>query len=66
MKYWSEAQEASLTSWTPAQRKMIDLTAEACVNVMGWENWNRLTDKEKHDAVMMLLKDFSARLDMIA
>ena len=62
MKFWSEAQEKSMANWAAHERKMVDLAATAYIKVMGWDKWNSLTDKEKHDGVMMMLEDFSARL----
>jgi len=38
--------------------KMVNMAAEAYISVMGREKWESLTDKQKHDAVMIIWKDF--------
>ena len=38
--------------------KMIDMAAAAYISAMGREKWESLTDKQKHDAVMIIWKDF--------
>lgn len=47
----------------------MDFIIEACktayINTMGLEKWNALTDEQKHDAVMLMVKDFSKGLDKI-
>ncbi len=43
--------------------KMIDMIAEAYITVYGFEKWNSLTDTEKHDVVMILVKDLHKTLD---
>lgn len=42
--------------------KMINMIAEAYIKVMGVEKWNSLTDKEKHDVVMTIVKDLNNRI----
>jgi hypothetical protein len=37
--------------------RMIEMIKEAYIKVMGREKWDSLTDKEKHDAIMILAKD---------
>lgn len=39
--------------------KMIEMAKEAYIKVYGAENWNGLTDQKKHDAVMLIWKDFA-------
>ena len=36
---------------------MIEMVKEAYVRVMGIEKWNSLTDEQKHDAIMILVRD---------
>jgi len=36
---------------------IINMIKESYINVMGQEKWNSLTDQEKHDVVMILVKD---------
>lgn len=38
--------------------KMVEMAAEAYISTMGREKWESLTDKQKHDAVMIIWKDF--------
>lgn len=38
-------------------REMIKMIEKAYIETMGIEKWNRLTDKEKHDAVMIIATD---------
>ena len=40
----------------------IKSSENAFIEVMGEEKWNSLTDKEKHDAIMMLAKGMSIML----
>lgn len=37
--------------------KMINMVQKAYIKTYGIEKWNGLTDKEKHDAVMIIIKD---------
>lgn len=37
--------------------EMINMIAEAYISIYGTERWISLTDKEKHDAVMIIAKD---------
>ena len=37
---------------------MVEMIKNAYISVYGEEKWNSLTDKEKHDAVMYIAKDF--------
>ena len=37
--------------------KMVDRIKEAYIKVMGLEKWNSLTDQQKHDAVMIIVRD---------
>ena len=38
--------------------KMVNMAAAAYISVMGREKWESLTDTQKHDAVMIIWKDF--------
>lgn len=38
--------------------KMVEMATAAYISVMGREKWESLTDKQKHDAVMIIWKDF--------
>lgn len=40
----------------------IECAKNAYIKIMGKEKWNSLTDKEKHDAIMMLAKGMSIML----
>lgn len=42
--------------------KMVNMIAKAYIEVMGVEKWNSLTDKEKHDVVMIIVKDLNNRI----
>lgn len=46
--------------------KMIDMIRDAYISVMGIEKWESLTDREKHDVIMIIAKDFSNALNNIA
>ena len=37
--------------------KLVDLMQDAYIKVMGLEKWNSLTDEQKHDAIMLMVKD---------
>ena len=47
----------------------MDFIIEACktayIETMGAEKWESLTDEQKHDAVMLMVKDFNKMLDRI-
>lgn len=43
--------------------KMVDQIKEAYIKVMGLEKWNSLTDQQKHDAVMIIVRDALKALD---
>ena len=47
----------------------MDFIIEACkaayISTMGGEKWESLTDQQKHDAVMLMVKDFNKMLDRI-
>ena len=47
---------------TKVQNTIIDAAKEAYIAVMGAGKWNSLTDKEKHDAVMLIVKDANKAL----
>lgn len=46
--------------------KMVEMMEAACIQVMGKEKWDSLTDQEKHDVIMMIAKGFDAALNNIA
>ena len=37
--------------------KMVEQIKEAYIKVMGIEKWNSLTNQQKHDAVMIIVRD---------
>lgn len=39
------------------EEKIIMMVREAYINTYGAEKWNALTDEEKHDVTMILVKD---------
>ena len=36
---------------------LIEVMKDAYIKVMGFEKWNSLTDEQKHDVIMGLVKD---------
>ncbi len=38
--------------------KMVNMAAEAYISVMRREKWESMTDTQKHNAVMIIWKDF--------
>ena len=44
-------------------REMIKMIEKAYIEAMGIEKWNSLTDKEKHDAVMIIAADAARALN---
>lgn len=48
---------------TKEMNMMIEMIKNAYILTMGIEKWNSLTDKEKHDAVMILVNDMSKALN---
>lgn len=45
--------------------RVLEMVKEAYIKVMGREKWESLTDKQKHDAIMILVKDSNKTLDRI-
>lgn len=45
--------------------KIIDMMKTAYITEMGLEAWERLTDEQKHDAIMLMAKDSLRALDRI-
>ena len=45
------------------EQRIIDMAAEAYISVMGIEKWYSLTAQQKHDAVMIMLRDLNSALD---
>ena len=39
-------------------KKMVEMATAAYISEMGREQWESLTEKQKHDAVMIIWKDF--------
>lgn len=48
---------------TREMERIIEMMKEAYIKVMGEAKWNSLTDSQKHDAIMILIKDMNVRLD---
>lgn len=48
---------------TAKENRIIEMIKEAYINVMGVEKWNGLTDKDKHDVIMTITKDFNELLE---
>lgn len=42
--------------------RMIEMVAESYITVYGKEKWQTLSDQEKHDAIMFIVKDLINRL----
>ena len=45
--------------------KIINMMKEAYITAMGREAWDRLTDRQKHDTIMLMVKDSLRALDII-
>ena len=45
--------------------KLIEIAKGAYIKVMGVEKWNSLDDDQKHDVIMMMLKDSLKAIDKI-
>ena len=41
---------------------IVKMAKEAYISVMGLEKWDKLTDRQKHDAIMIILKDLDRSL----
>lgn len=48
---------------TAAENRTIEMIKEAYIKVMGVEKWNGLTNKEKHDVIITIAKDFNDLLE---
>ena len=48
---------------TKEMNAMIEMIRTAYIQTMGIDKWNSLTDKEKHDVVMILVNDMSKALN---
>ena len=46
-------------------KTVIDMIIRAYVEVYGIEKWNSLTDEQKHDAIMIIAKDFKSALERL-
>lgn len=44
---------------------MVEMIKSAYVSVYGESKWNSMTDTEKHDAVMFIVKDMSKAMGAI-
>ena len=42
--------------------KIMNIVVKAYIKVMGLEKWNSLTDEEKHNVVMILVRDLNNRI----
>lgn len=45
--------------------RIIDMIAEAYISVEGIEKWSSLTDAQKHDAIMIIARDFNNAIDRL-
>lgn len=45
------------------QKKLIACAQNAYISVIGIEKWNSLGEQQKHDAIMICLRDLLAILD---
>ncbi len=50
---------------TKEMNQIIDAVEAAYIKVMGAEKWNSLTDRQKHNVVMILVRDMNKTLDKI-
>jgi hypothetical protein len=48
-----------MESW----EKMVNMIKQAYIETLGEGRWNSMTDKEKHDAVMLITKDMLKAID---
>lgn len=47
------------------EEQIISAIEAAYIQVMGADKWNALTDQQKHDVVMILVKDLAEALDRL-
>lgn len=45
--------------------RIIDIIKEVYIGVYGLEKWHRLSDTEKHDVTMIMVKDMLTMIDKI-
>ncbi len=43
--------------------KTVNMIKNAYIKVMGTEKWNSLTDEQKHDVIMIIVRDLNRALD---
>ena len=46
----------TLEQLTEGEQKIIRMAEKSYISVMGEEKWKSLSEQQKHDAVMMILK----------
>ena len=46
--------------------RIIDIVKEVYINVYGLKKWNGLSDTEKHDVAMIMVKDMLTMIDKIS
>lgn len=51
---------------TAKENRIIEMIKEAYISVLGVEKWNGLTNKDKHDVIMMIAQDFNELLEKYA
>lgn len=54
-----------MTNLTAEQEQYIELAKMAYIGVAGQAKWESLTDKQKHDVVMTLIKDTARAFERI-
>lgn len=50
---------------TKEMNQIIDAVEAAYIKAMGAEKWNSLTDRQKHNVVMILVRDMNKTLGKI-
>lgn len=45
--------------------RIIDIVKEVYINIYGLKKWNGLSDTEKHDVTMIMVKDMLTMIDKI-
>ena len=46
-------------------KEMVNMIANAYIEIMGIEKWNALTEEQKHDVVMIMAQDAMKALDKV-
>lgn len=47
------------------ENRIVTLAEKAYVTIMGRKKWNSLTDRQKHDAVMIMVNDMTFRINFL-